>query len=177
MPHHLIYLLDASSSMQARGKIAQLQAAAKYLVQLQRASDHISIISFATKAHLLISNQPCDDKAEITAQIDRIHAVGSTNINAGMHSAFEMADSSRFSGGKTKILLITDGLFELDKASRKLLKKASEKGIGFSIIYLGYVLTSEQEKALAGLCATAGGQFYNATETDLRTVLVQEASQ
>lgn len=177
VPHHLIYLLDASSSMQAAGKLSQLQAAAKYLVELQRASDHISMVSFATKAHVLLDNQPCDDKPAIHAQIDRLHALGSTNIDAGMRSAFGLADSSRFTQGKTKILLITDGLFEFDKASRKLLKKAKEKSVGFSIIYLGYVLTSEQEKELTALCAKAGGQFYNASEIDLRAILVQEASQ
>jgi Mg-chelatase subunit ChlD len=177
VPHHLVYLLDASASMNESDRLSHLKKEAKYLVQLQRAEDRISIVSFATKARVLLHYQSCSDKETIGTEIDRLHAVGTTNITDGVRNAFRIADSSQLENGKTRILLITDGLFELDKPTRKLLRSCPGKNIGFCIIYLGDARSPELEKQFIEICAQAGGQFYNASSMDLQTILLKEATE
>jgi len=177
VPHHLVYLLDASASMNEAGKLDRLKENANYLVHLQRAQDRMSIVSFASRAHVILNAISCAEKAGITSQIDRIHATGSTNIDAGMQRAFSIADSAKMENGSTKILLITDGMFTMDKATVKLLRSFKTKNIGFCIIYIGDKQSEAAEKRFREICEQADGRFYNAAAGNLQEILVKEAAE
>lgn len=176
LPHHLIYLLDASSSMNEPGRLPELKTQANYLVSLQKSSDRLSVVSFASQAHLILSNQPCEPKAAIYAAIDRISALGSTHISDGISKAVLLADSCRMKGGVTKVLLFTDGAFTLNKADRKHLTSLHEKGIGFCIIYLGHAHAKIEEELLK-ICKNANGRYYSAYRSNLKELLINEATE
>jgi hypothetical protein len=176
-PHHLIYLLDASNSMNEDHKIDLVKSTAKYVVNLQRQEDKISILSFSTVAHLLLENTACNFKKEINSKIEAIEASGSTNFDEGISLSFEIAMNHRISNGANKILLFTDGLFELSKKTIKQLKAFRNQGIDLSIIYLGNVNNAALENEFNSICKKINARFYNINATNLKTILLKEATE
>jgi Mg-chelatase subunit ChlD len=176
VPHHLVYLLDASSSMNEPDRLPELKTEVKYLVKLQRPADRISMVSFASHAHVILQDKACLQKTAIYSSIDRVTALGSTNISEGIAKAVHLADSCRLKEGITKVLLFTDGAFSLTKADKKLLQSLEKSNIGFCIVYLGHAQRSVEEE-LQKICEKARGRYYNAHARDLKEVLVKEASE
>lgn len=176
LPHHLVYLLDASSSMNEQNRLPALKTQAKYLVGLQRQSDRISLVSFASHAHVILPDRPCIQKSGIYAKIDQVAGLGSTNVSEGIAKAAQLADSCKLKEGITKILLFTDGAFTLTKADKKVLKSLQAKNIGFCIVYLGHTQKAIEEE-LKKICEKVNGRYYSANDTGLKEVLVKEASE
>ncbi len=177
VPHHLIYVLDASSSMTEFGRIDSLKKTTKYLVKLQRSQDHISIVTFASIANVILKNNACNYKSKINAKIDEIEAKGSTNIKDGIFKSSQIVDSCQLKNGITKILLITDGAFKIDKATSKIIKSFKNKKTGFCIIYLGGSSSKKLEEEFKAICKKANGRFYNTNSINLKDILVKEASE
>ena len=175
-PHHLVYLLDASSSMNEPDRLPELKTEVKYLVALQRPADRISMVSFASHAHIILQDKACIQKQAICNTIDQVSALGSTNISEGLAKAAQIADSCRLKEGITKVLLFTDGAFSLSKTDKKLLKSLEKSDIGFCLVYLGHAQKSTEEE-LKKICETVKGRYYSAHNTNLKEVLVKEASE
>jgi Mg-chelatase subunit ChlD len=175
-PHHLVYLLDASSSMNEPDRLPELKTEVKYLVKLQRPSDRISMVSFASHAHIILKDKACIQKPAIYSTIDQVSALGSTNISEGLARAVHIADSCRLKEGITKVLLFTDGAFSLTKADKKLLQSLQKSNIGFCLVYLGHAQKSAEEE-LKKICEKAKGRYYSAHSSNLKEVLVKEASE
>lgn len=176
VPHHLVYLLDASSSMNEPDRLPELKTEVKYLVGLQRPTDRISMVSFASHAHVILQDKACIQKPAIYSTIDQVSAMGSTNISEGLAKAVHIADSCRLKEGITKVLLFTDGAFSLTKADKKLLQSLQKNNIGFCLIYLGHAQKSVEEE-LKKICEKAKGRYYSAYSSNLKEVLVKEASE
>lgn len=176
LPHHLVYLLDASSSMNEPERLPALKLQVKYLVKLQRASDRISLISFASHAHTILKDQPCNQNADLYEKIEQLSAMGSTNISEGLSKAAQLADSCHLRKGITKILLFTDGAFSLSRADKKVLQSLASLNIGFCIVYLGRTKKSTED-TLRKICEIAGGRYYSVNTSNLKEVLVKEASE
>jgi Mg-chelatase subunit ChlD len=176
-PHHLIYLLDASSSMNEQGRIQNLKKDASYLVKLQRVQDRISILSFASNTTIILENKSCDLKEEINKSIDAIHPIGSTNVEDGIAKAATIAENTLIANGVTKILLFTDGQFTIKKETIELIKKMKIKGILFCVIYLGPKMNSKMKNDFSKLTTNANATFYDTNKFDLKEVLVKEASE
>lgn len=175
-PHHLVYLLDASSSMNEPDRLPELKTEVKYLVALQRPADRISMVSFASHAHIILQDKACIQKPAIYGTIDQVSALGSTNISEGLAKAAHIADSCRLKEGITKVLLFTDGAFSLTKADKKLLQSLEKSNISFCLVYLGHRQKSVEEE-LKKICETAKGRYYSAHDSNLKDVLVKEASE
>lgn len=176
LPHHLVYLLDASSSMNEPDRLPELKAQVKYLVRLQRPADRLSIVSFASHAQVVLRDKACTPKPGIYASIDALHALGSTNISEGVTRAVHIADSCRLSNGVTKILLFTDGAFQLRKADLRLLRTLQGKQIGFCLVYLGHAQHSTEEE-LRKICGKLNWRYYSAYQVNLKEILIREASE
>jgi len=175
-PHHLVYLLDASSSMNEPDRLPELKTEVKYLVTLQRPADRISLVSFASHAHVILKDKACIQKPALYHTIDQVTALGSTNVSEGLAKALHIADSCRLKDGITKVLLFTDGAFSLSKADQKLLQSLHKSNIGFCLIYLGHAQKSTEEE-LKKICEKANGRYYSAHASNLKDVLVTEASE
>jgi Mg-chelatase subunit ChlD len=177
LPHHLVYLLDTSNSMNVGDKIALVKSNAKYLLNLQRESDKLSILTFADKTKVLLENKSCNLKNEIAPIIDDLKAKGGTNINQGIEQAIEIATNNKLKEGKNKILLFTDGSFSVSVNSEKLLLALQEKQINFSIVYLGETLYKGNEKSFELLCERTKIKFYDINKTNLKEILIKEATE
>jgi hypothetical protein len=175
-PHHMVFLLDISASMNEPGKLDLLKDGTKYLVGLQRKTDHISLLTFSTHSHTLLRNVSCDKKESINARIDELHAHGATNASDGVRNSYGIADSNRISNGKNKIILVTDGKFELDAGASKLLGNFKKKNMELIILLVGAKEDAALEKSFDLMSKKGNGRFYKVATNNIQDVLIKEAS-
>jgi hypothetical protein len=175
LPHHMVFLLDISASMHDPGKLDLLKSGAKYLVSLQRKQDHISLLSFSTHSHTLLRNVACNQKENIYTRIDELQAKGASNASEGIRHAYDLADSNLIADGKNKIILVTDGKFQLDGNATRLLTQFKKKKIELVIFLVGEgspTLARDFEK----MAQKGNGRFYQVDAKTVEDILVKEAS-
>jgi hypothetical protein len=175
-PHHMVFLLDISASMNEPGKLDLLKDGTKYLVSLQRKTDHISLLTFSTHSHTLLRNVSCDQKENINQKIDELHAHGATNASDGVRNSYGIADSNRISSGKNKIILVTDGKFQLDAGASKLLGNFKKKNLELIILLVGSKEDATLEKSFTTMSKKGNGRFYKVAPNNIQDVLITEAS-
>ncbi|MFT4022383.1 MAG: VWA domain-containing protein [Flavihumibacter sp.] len=174
-PHHTVYLLDVSNSMKEENKLDTLKEAMKYLVSLQRAADNISVIAFADNAETLLRFTSCDQKERIYKRIDRLKPNGGTNAGDAMRDGYRLIDSTQQYKGKTRMVIITDGLFDVDKPTRKKIEAYQRAGVHLSILLLGKYHEQETLDYFQSLCTRGNGRFYDLRQYSLKEALVEEA--
>lgn len=175
-PHHTIYLLDVSNSMDEYHKLDTLKQAIKSLVQLQRPVDYISMIAFADSAQKIIQYNPCDQKDFIYNMVDQLKTSGATNAEDAVKDGYSLVDGSLNYKGKTKVVIITDGQFTLTKKTKKKIEQYQTKGISLSILLLGKWHDDDTIDYFKKLCTKGNGNFYDMSRYSLQDALVREAS-
>lgn len=176
-PHHLIYLLDASSSMNESGKLSHLKENATNLVNMQREADRISIVTFSGKSDILLQSVPCNQKKHIQEKIERIHAFGQTNIQHGFETVKGLLASDKLEQGVNAVLLLTDGEFILNSETQALLNGLQSNGITVYFIYLGKPLNKKEAKTFQKRYADMGVIFYDTNKMDLKEALLKVATE
>jgi hypothetical protein len=175
VPHHMVFLLDVSASMHDPGKLDLLKDGAKYLVGLQRKVDHISLLTFSTHSHTLLRNVACDQKENIYKKIDELQAKGATNASDGITNSFNIADSNKIEG-KNKIILVTDGKFQLDAPATKLLNSFKKKNIELVILLINEKEDPTLDKELDAMSRKGNGRYYKVVGKNVEEVLIKEAA-
>lgn len=176
-PHHLIYLLDASSSMNESGKLTHLKENAVDLVKIQREADRISIVTFSGKSEVLLQSVPCNQKKHIEEKIEHIHAFGQTNIQSGFETVKTLLASNKLEKGVNSVLLLTDGEFPLSEQTKMLVNELKTDGIGICFIYLGEPLSKKNAKSIQRTYADLGIAFYDTNSIDLKKTLLKIATE
>ena len=176
IPHHTVYLLDVSNSMKEEYKLDTLKEAMKYLIALQRSVDNISMIAFADSAKTMLRFIPCDDKNTIYENIDKLQTSGATNAEDALRDGYKLVDGTTQYNGKTKLVIITDGLFTLEKSTRKKIEAYQKAGIHLSILLLGSIHDIDTIEYFQVLCTKGNGKFYDMRLNKLKEVLVTEAA-
>lgn len=174
-PHHTVYLLDVSNSMKEEHKLDTLKEGVNYLVSLQREVDMISVIAFADSAEAIIRFTPCDQKDIIVQRINKLQTNGATNAEDALRDGYRLVDSTLQYKGITKVLIITDGLFTLEKPMKKKIEYYQKLGVHLSILLLGRIHDLDTLEYFQELCKKGNGNFYDLRFNNLREVLVKEA--
>jgi len=140
-PSNLVFLLDVSGSMSEPNKLPLVKASMKLLVDQLRAQDHVAIVVYAGEAGLKLASTPGSDKTKIKEVIDQLYAGGSTAGGAGIMMAYEVAKSNFIKGGNNRIILATDGDFNVGASSNKdmqqLIEDERQSGVSISILGFG----------------------------------------
>lgn len=176
-PHHLIYLLDASSSMNESGKLAHLKENATKLVKMQREADRISIVTFSGKSEVLLRSVPCDQKKHIEEKIAHIHAFGQTNIHSGFETVKTLLSSNKLEKGVNCVVLLTDGEFPMNNEAQTIIKDLKANNIGICFVYLGKPLSKKLAKSMEKTYADLGVIFYDTNRIDLKETLLKIATE
>src|SRR5690606_11676723 len=123
---NLVFLIDTSGSMHEADKLPLLKNSFRMLVDRLDAEDTVSIVTYAGNAGTVLEPTKASDKAAILAALDKLEAGGSTAGEAGLREAYRLAEASFVDGGVNRVMLATDGDFNVGQTSDEDLKKLIE---------------------------------------------------
>jgi len=158
-PANLVFLLDVSGSMESPDKLPLLKTALATLTNQLRPEDRVSIVVYAGAAGLVL--EPTSDKAAIRAALQSLEAGGSTAGGAGIRLAYSVARAARIEGGVNRVILATDGDFNVGLIDRDKLVELieSNRDDGITLTTLGFG-TGNYNEALMEQAADHGNGNY-----------------
>ena len=177
-PLNLVFLLDVSGSMNTQLKLPLLKSAMRLLVAELRSEDRLSIVVYAGASGLVLPPTSGADKATIRSALDSLSAGGSTAGGSGIRLAYEVARRSFDSGGVNRVILATDGDFNVGVSSQgelvRLIEAERESGVFLSV--LGFGMGNLKDAHLEQLADHGNGNYaYIDSLREARRVLVQQA--
>ena len=138
---NLVFLIDVSGSMYASNKLPLLKRAFKMLVNELRPNDRVAIVVYAGSAGQVLESTAGNQKQKIIAALDRLQAGGSTAGGQGLKLAYQIANENFIDGGNNRIVLATDGDFNVGVSStsemERLVEKERESGVFVSVLGFG----------------------------------------
>ncbi|MBI4862495.1 MAG: VWA domain-containing protein, partial [Candidatus Riflebacteria bacterium] len=171
-PANLVFLLDVSGSMDEPAKLPLVKRAIAMLVEKLGENDRVAVVAYASSSGVALSSTSCLKKARILSAIERLEAGGSTN---GL--AYEMAIAHFIKGGTNRVVMATDGDFNVGVASPgELTRLVEEKARGgVSLTVLGFGMGNLKDSTLEQLAARGRGNYaYIDDEAEARKVLVEQ---
>jgi Ca-activated chloride channel family protein len=174
---NLVFLIDTSGSMDSPDKLPLLKQAFKLLLSQLRENDRVSIVVYAGSAGLVLPSTPGSDKAEIEKAIDNLQAGGSTAGGEGIQLAYKIAQQNFIENGNNRVILATDGDFNVGPSSdselTRMIEEKREQGTFLSI--LGFGTGNYKDSKMEQLADKGNGNYaYIDTENEAKKVLVKE---
>jgi Ca-activated chloride channel family protein len=140
-PSNLVFLLDVSGSMDQPNKLPLLVKAMKMLAAQLRAKDRVAIVVYAGSSGMVLPSTPGNQRDKILTALDRLRAGGSTAGSAGLKLAYEVAEENFMEDGNNRIILATDGDFNVGPSSNaemeRMIEKYRDRGIFISVCGFG----------------------------------------
>lgn len=175
---NLVFLIDVSGSMDAPDKLPLLKSSFRMLVDRLAADDTVSIVTYAGNAGTVLEPTKASDKAKILSAIDNLSPGGSTAGEAGLREAYRLAQSSFVKGGVNRVMLATDGDFNVgqtdDDDLKRLIEDKRESGVYLSV--LGFGRGNLNDRMMQEIAQNGNGQAaYIDTLAEAEKALVEEA--
>ncbi len=174
---NLVFLLDVSGSMNSPDKLGLLKSALKLLSKQMRDEDKISIVVYAGASGVVLEPVAGNQTAKIAQALDALSAGGSTNGAAGIRSAYLLAEQEFIKGGINRIILATDGDFNVGTVNFEALKDLVEekRKTGISLTTLGFGSGNYNDHLMEQLADAGNGNYsYIDTLNEAQKVLVDE---
>ncbi|HEY0504344.1 MAG TPA: VWA domain-containing protein, partial [Lysobacter sp.] len=176
-PANLVFLIDTSGSMDEPDKLPLVKQALRQLVPQLRAQDRVSMVVYAGSAGLVLPPTPGDRHGEILAALDRLDAGGSTNGGDGIRLAYAMAKQAFVEGGANRVILATDGDFNVGTVDQNALETlvADQRRHGIALTTLGFGTGNYNDELAERLADVGDGNHaYIDSVREARKVLVQQ---
>jgi len=176
-PSNLVFLLDVSGSMNAPNKLPLLKSSFRLLVKQLRKEDRVSIVVYAGAAGLVLPPKSGDDKETILKAIENLQAGGSTAGGQGIKLAYETAKENLIKNGNNRIILASDGDFNVGVSSNaelvRLIESKRDQGIFLTI--LGFGMGNYKDSKMEQLADKGNGNYaYIDNILEAKKVLVSE---
>ncbi len=176
---NLVFLLDVSGSMNEPNRLPWVQASLHMLVDQLRADDHVAIVVYGGESGLVLPSTPASNRARILAAIDSLHPGGSTNGASGIQLAYDTAHAAFVKDGINRIVLCTDGDFNVGVSDRdgltRLLVDEAKGGVFLSV--LGFGKGNLKDETMEAMADHGNGNYaYIDTLGEARKVLVEQMS-
>ena len=176
-PSNLVFLLDVSGSMQSPDKLPLVKAAFGLLVEQLRPSDRVAIVVYAGSAGLVLPSTPGSEKERIVAAIGQLEAGGSTAGGDGIVLAYKVAKEHHLAEGNNRVILATDGDFNVGVSSDgelvRLIEKQREQGTFLTV--LGFGTGNVKDAKMEQLADHGNGNYaYVDNLLEAKKVFVQE---
>ena len=173
----LTFLIDVSGSMQDPNKLPLVKASLQRLVEELGENDRIAIVVYAGSSGLVLPSTSCLKKAEILSAIENLQAGGSTNGGAGIQLAYDLAVQNFIKGGANRVILATDGDFNVGVTSRgdliRLIEAKKKSGVYLTV--LGFGMGNLKDGQLEDLADKGNGNHaYIDSLAEAEKVLVKE---
>ncbi|NKK79132.1 VWA domain-containing protein [Rhizobium leguminosarum] len=178
-PHaNLVFLVDVSGSMDEPDKLPLLKSAFRLLVNRLKADDTVSIVTYAGNAGTVLQPTRVAEKSKILSAIDRLEAGGSTGGAEGIEAAYDLAKQAFVKDGVNRVMLATDGDFNVGPSSDENLKRIIEekRKDGIFLTVLGFGRGNLNDSLMQTLAQNGNGSAaYIDTLAEAQKTLVEEA--
>ena len=176
-PSNIVFLLDVSGSMNSSNKLPLLKKAFELLVKQLDEDDRVAIVVYAGSSGLVLPSTSGDQKEKILKSLNNLRAGGSTAGAAGLKLAYEVAADNFIRRGNNRIILATDGDFNVgissDAEMERLIMKKRDKGIFISV--LGFGMGNYQDSKMEIIADKGNGNYsYIDNILEAKKVLVNE---
>jgi Ca-activated chloride channel family protein len=176
---NFVFLIDTSGSMEGPERLELVKSSLNLLVNNLRPSDRISIVTYSGEAGLLLPSTSGDEKREIKNAINSLSAGGSTAGGEGIELAYKIAEKNFIKSGNNRIILCTDGDFNVGPSSESelesLIEEKRKSGVYLSI--LGYGMGNYKDDKMQILAQKGNGNHaYIDNLQEANRVLVSEFS-
>jgi len=176
-PSNLVFLLDVSGSMNDVNKLPLLKKAFNLLTDQLRGQDRVSIVVYAGAAGVVLNPTDGNNKKAILAALDKLQAGGSTAGGAGIKLAYDLAEKNLLKKGNNRVILATDGDFNVGQSSEgelvRLIEKERKKGIFLTV--LGFGMGNYKDSKMEQLADRGDGNYaYIDNILEAKKVLVKE---
>jgi Ca-activated chloride channel homolog len=174
---NLVFLIDVSGSMDEPNKLPLLKSSFKMLVEQMRPQDHVAIVVYAGAAGLVLEPTSGSEKRKILDALDQLQAGGSTAGGAGINLAYAVAKEHFKAGGNNRVILATDGDFNIGESSNAAMERLIEekRKAGVFLTVLGFGMGNYKDSKMETLADKGNGNYsYIDNITEARKVLVNE---
>jgi len=178
-PSNLVFLIDVSGSMQDANKLPLLKQALPLLVRQLGARDRVAMVVYAGSDAVILPPTPGSRQQEILAAIERLRAGGSTHASSGIRTAYQLARQSFLAGGNNRVILASDGDFNVGVTSRDELQRLieAERRGGVYLTVLGFGMGNYHDDTMEILADKGNGNYaYIDSLLEAKKVLVKEMS-
>jgi Ca-activated chloride channel homolog len=176
---NLVFLIDVSGSMESRDKLPLLKNAFRLLTEQLTARDRVSMVVYAGSSGVVLEPTPGDQKYRIHEALARLQAGGSTNGASGIEQAYRLAHNTFVKGGINRVVLATDGDFNVGTVDFESLVDMAERerGTGVELTTLGFGTGNYNDQLMERLADAGNGNYaYIDSLSEARKVLVSELS-
>ncbi|WP_294222312.1 VWA domain-containing protein [Prosthecobacter sp.] len=176
---NLVFLVDVSGSMNEPNKLPLVQQSLRMLTEQLGEEDRVTMVVYAGSSGLVLPPTSGDKKSEIIAAIDKLQAGGSTHGSAGIQLAYEQAVAGFIKEGVNRVILCTDGDFNVGVSSpeelEKLITRKAKSGVFLSV--LGFGTGNLKDRTMETLADKGNGNYaYIDSLSEARKVLVEQMS-
>lgn len=176
-PSNIVFLLDVSGSMNNANKLPLLKKSLQLLVNQLDEEDRIAIVVYAGSSGLVLPSTSGNEKETILGALNQLEAGGSTAGGAGLKLAYKVASENFIRKGNNRVILATDGDFNVgissDAEMERLIEKEREKGIFISV--LGFGMGNYQDSKMEIIADKGNGNYaYIDNILEAKKVLVNE---
>ena len=174
---NLVFLVDVSGSMDSEDKLPLVRTSLEMLVEQLRDDDRVAIVTYASSARLALPSTPGSEREGILEAIRNLRAGGSTNGAGGIQLAYEQAKEGFRKGGVNRVLLCTDGDFNVGISdTNELVRLITDKArTGVFLSVLGYGTGNYKDDKMEALSNKGNGTYaYIDGQDEARRVLVEQ---
>ena len=174
---NLVFLLDVSGSMSSANKLPLLKKSIKLLVEQLREEDRVSIVVYAGSAGLILDKAKGSEKKKILDALEKLSAGGTTAGGEGIELAYKTALEAFIHGGNNRVILATDGDFNIGKSSQRDLETLIEekRNDGVFLTVLGFGMGNFKDNKVETLADKGNGNYaYIDSLLEAKKVLVTE---
>ncbi|HEX8370622.1 MAG TPA: VWA domain-containing protein [Pyrinomonadaceae bacterium] len=178
-PSNLVFLVDVSGSMDSPDKLPLLKDSMRLLVNQLKPQDRVAIVVYAGKSGLVLPSTPASEKGEILSALNSLESGGSTNGGQGIQLAYRVAQENFIRDGNNRVILATDGDFNVgltgDDELVRLIENKRESGIYLSV--LGFGTGNTNDSMMEKLADKGNGNYaYIDSQDEARKALGEQVA-
>ncbi|MCH5156472.1 MAG: von Willebrand factor type A domain-containing protein [Clostridiales bacterium] len=175
--NNIVFLIDTSGSMYGADRLGLIQQAFTMLLESLGKGDVISVVTYAGDSRVALDGEPATNKVKIASVIEDLQARGSTNGAGGLQNAYKIAEKHFIPNGNNRVILATDGDFNVGVSSKlgleKLISQKRESGVYLSVLGVGMLNTNDT--TMETLARNGNGNYaYLDSILEAKKVLVNE---
>lgn len=157
----LVFLIDVSGSMSGDNRIGLVKSSMKMLLDQLRPDDRVAIVTYASGTQVKLKSTPVSKKDRIIEVLDNLFAGGSTSGSAGIQLAYQTAEEAFIKGGNNRVILCTDGDFNVGISNpddlKKLIEEKRKSGVFLSVF--GYGMYNYRDDMMQTLSKAGNGNY------------------